>query len=264
MEPTLIHRLKRHLTGIVGHVAFATPLLVSVGCEGGLVGVDDGASQVQVAPGDFSLVVCPPPLTANQAFVAGIFSTPNECGPGKQAVACSATTLAGAATTIYTCTPAVTNPFTNISLPAVNHVAASGVTNFGWGVSHIDHGDWIDFGVVDFKQGAANLQFVVQLATPHFGDKIQLRTGSAQGPVVATITTTQSGPNWSTVAEQSASLTTSLTGPQHLFVTFDGQESLQLCQSSCWAQQLPSCGAALSRGCGHGIANLFNVAIRTP
>ncbi|MDO7171627.1 carbohydrate-binding protein [Mariniflexile sp. AS56] len=85
-------------------------------------------------------------------------------------------------------------------------------------VSVINNGDWIAFNNVDFGTGAN--QFRARVASNTTGGTIELRTGSATGAVIGSLTVSNTG-GWQDYVTVSSSIS-KLTGVQDVYLVFVG------------------------------------------
>ncbi|WP_435812932.1 carbohydrate-binding protein [Streptomyces tendae] len=103
--------------------------------------------------------------------------------------------------------------FTSASgVQAAAHAAASGGQTLG----HIDDGDWAGYASVPT---AGATRFSARVSSAGAGGTVQIRAGSATGPLLGSLTVPVTG-GWETFTSISTSLTAGGSGP--LFLTFTG------------------------------------------
>jgi hypothetical protein len=88
-------------------------------------------------------------------------------------------------------------------------------------VDMLQQGDYLAYTGIDFGNGSA-VRFTANVAAaPGWGGrKIQIRTGSANGPIVGILTIGETG-SWTTFKAQSATIS-KVTGVQNVYLTFAG------------------------------------------
>ncbi|HEY7116924.1 MAG TPA: carbohydrate-binding protein [Tepidisphaeraceae bacterium] len=133
-------------------------------------------------------------------------------------------TLAGATSSGSTSTPAPVagsrSALTTINANTAN--GSSGINILNDGIGSLDQGDWAAFNALDFgSAGATKATFTLAVDNAYAGKKIQIRTGSATGAIVGTLTVGGTG-SWGKFANQTATLSTKLTGVQTIYLTFSG------------------------------------------
>ncbi|WP_405430230.1 ThuA domain-containing protein [Micromonospora sp. NBC_00617] len=90
--------------------------------------------------------------------------------------------------------------------------------NGGQTIGYIDPGDWAAYNGVDLT-GVTS--FTSRVVSGGAGGTIQVRTGSATGPVLGTVTVPNTG-SWTTFANVTAALSNVPSGTQNLYLTFGG------------------------------------------
>ncbi|MET8084720.1 ThuA domain-containing protein [Micromonospora sp. NPDC005237] len=116
-------------------------------------------------------------------------------------------------------------PSGNTTIQAESFSSANGVSAFtkagangGQTVGYIDPGDWAAYNGVDLT-GVTS--FTSRVVSGGAGGTIQVRTGSATGPVLGTVTVPNTG-SWTTFANVTAALSNVPSGTQNLYLTFGG------------------------------------------
>ncbi|MFF0314840.1 ThuA domain-containing protein [Micromonospora sp. NPDC005252] len=116
-------------------------------------------------------------------------------------------------------------PSGNTTIQAESFSSANGVSAFtkagangGQTVGYIDPGDWAAYNGVDLT-GVTS--FTSRVVSGGAGGTIQVRTGSATGPVLGTVTVPNTG-SWTTFANVTTTLSNVPSGTQNLYLTFGG------------------------------------------
>ena len=97
---------------------------------------------------------------------------------------------------------------------AAPHAAASGGATLGY----IDHGDWAGYASLDPAGATA---FTARVSSAGAGGTIEVRAGSATGPVLGSVEVTPTG-GWDTFTEVTTTLTAAAPGAGPLFLRFTG------------------------------------------
>jgi glucose/arabinose dehydrogenase len=95
-----------------------------------------------------------------------------------------------------------------------NHAAAEGGATVGF----IDNNDWISFRPYNLSNAT---QFTARVASGTIGGTIEVRSGSATGPLHGTATVPNTG-GWETYADVTTALTGVPSGPTQLYLVFKG------------------------------------------
>ncbi|MET8250249.1 ThuA domain-containing protein [Micromonospora sp. NPDC005197] len=116
-------------------------------------------------------------------------------------------------------------PSGNTTIQAESFSSANGVSAFtkagangGQTVGYIDPGDWAAYNGVDLT---GITSFTSRVVSGGAGGTIQVRTGSATGPVLGTVTVPNTG-SWTTFANVTTTLSNVPSGTQNLYLTFGG------------------------------------------
>ncbi|MFG1882326.1 ThuA domain-containing protein [Micromonospora sp. NPDC049102] len=116
-------------------------------------------------------------------------------------------------------------PTGNTTIQAEAFSSANGVSAFtkagangGQTLGYIEPGDWAAYNGVDLTGVTSFTSRVVSGGT---GGTIGVRTGSATGPLLGTVTVPNTG-GWSTYANVTAALSNVPSGTQNLYLTFNG------------------------------------------
>ncbi|MFG3554807.1 ThuA domain-containing protein [Micromonospora sp. NPDC047557] len=117
-------------------------------------------------------------------------------------------------------TPPPTGTIQAESFSSANGVSAftKAGANGGQTVGYIDPGDWAAYNGVDLT-GVTS--FTSRVVSGGAGGTIQVRTGSATGPVLGTVTVPNTG-SWTTFANVTTTLSNVPSGTQNLYLTFGG------------------------------------------
>ncbi|MEU5905313.1 ThuA domain-containing protein [Micromonospora sp. NPDC047467] len=113
----------------------------------------------------------------------------------------------------------------NVTVQAEAFSSANGVSAFtkagangGQTIGYIDPGDWAAYNGVDLT-GVTS--FTSRVVSGGAGGTIQVRTGSATGPVLGSVAVPNTG-SWTTFANVSTALSGVPSGTQNLYLTFGG------------------------------------------
>ena len=129
------------------------------------------------------------------------------------AVRYTAGQVAGNCSPASSSTPVEAESFTsNSGVQVANHTPASGGKTLGY----IDNGDWAGYGSVS-TSGATS--FSAKVSSAGAGGTIQVRSGSATGTLLGSVTVPVTG-GWETFTTVSTTLTATASGP--LFLRFTG------------------------------------------
>ena len=116
-------------------------------------------------------------------------------------------------------------PTGNTTIQAEAFSSANGVTPFtkagangGQTIGYIDPGDWAAYNGVDLT-GVTS--FTSRVVSGGAGGTIQVRTGSATGPVLGSVAVPNTG-SWTTFANVTTALSGVPSGAQNLYLTFTG------------------------------------------
>ncbi|WP_406072100.1 ThuA domain-containing protein [Micromonospora sp. NBC_01638] len=116
-------------------------------------------------------------------------------------------------------------PTGNTTIQAEAFSSANGVTPFtkagangGQTIGYIDPGDWAAYNGVDLT-GVTS--FTSRVVSGGAGGTIQVRTGSATGPVLGSVAVPNTG-SWTTFANVTTTLSNVPSGAQNLYLTFTG------------------------------------------
>ena len=131
----------------------------------------------------------------------------------------------------FTLTDDLAGPPAQQLIPAQNFVAMSGIystpgigTYPAWdGLSYVDSGDWVQYSGVRFGLGAAVARITTLMATPKSGEIVRFRADSLDGPILAELTTAETGTFYEDYVERTVDVTGErLTGIHDVFVEFIG------------------------------------------
>ncbi|MET8040424.1 ThuA domain-containing protein [Micromonospora sp. NPDC005215] len=118
-----------------------------------------------------------------------------------------------------------TTPPPTGTIQAETFSSANGVSAFtkagangGQTVGYIDPGDWAAYNGVDLT---AVTSFTARVVSGGAGGTIQVRTGSATGPVLGSVAVPNTG-SWTTFANVTTALSGVPSGTQNLYLTFTG------------------------------------------
>ncbi|MDG9677053.1 ThuA domain-containing protein [Micromonospora sp. DH14] len=116
-------------------------------------------------------------------------------------------------------------PTGNTTIQAETFSAANGVSAFtkagangGQTIGYIDPGDWAAYNGVNLT-GVTS--FTARVVSGGAGGTIQVRTGSATGPVLGSVAVPNTG-SWTTFANVTTALSNVPSGTQNLYLTFTG------------------------------------------
>jgi hypothetical protein len=105
-----------------------------------------------------------------------------------------------------------------VAIQAERPTAQSGLISSWMALGYIDNGDWARFSAVNF--GSAPTSIIFNLAALSSGGRITIRTGSATGRIVGSLTVAATG-SYSSFKTQSASLS-GVSGVHDLYLSFSG------------------------------------------